>query len=181
MGVAPAWNEGIELGIKFFNSKYFFIPNNDILLKKTTIDKLIDDLQRKNVLLSTAFNVNTGYNFAYDLENEKIPEIEELTEAPDFSCFMIKKETIDKIGMFDEKFWPAYFEDNDYHFRIKIAGFKAIKNNQNLYWHYGSMTIKKNDETRRLSNQNYLNNKAYFIKKWGGCPGNEVFKTPFGE
>ena len=37
---------------------------------------------------------------------------------PDFSCFMIHRDTYKKVGPFDEEYWPAYYEDNDYHVRI---------------------------------------------------------------
>jgi hypothetical protein len=28
---------------------------------------------------------------------------------------------------------------------------------------------------------NYIENRDYFVKKWGGMPDSETFKTPFNE
>jgi GT2 family glycosyltransferase len=181
MGVGPAWNYGINLAIKEYNSQYFFIPNNDIILQPKTIDTLIDTIKNPKTVLVTALNINNGTNSLADLKTTSPPKNSVYSENPDFSCFMIKMETIDKIGLFDEKFYPAYFEDNDYHFRIKMAGLKAIKTNQALYYHFGSMSVKNNQETRDLSNGFYLQNKEYFNKKWGGYPGQETFTTPFNK
>lgn len=177
-GVAKSWNHGISYAIKNFNSQYFFIPNNDIVLEKDTIEKLYNDLQLPKILMATATNINDGKNSAIDLVDYRLPAIQELTENPDFSCFMIKKKTIENIGYFDENFFPAYFEDNDYHYRIKIAGYKAIKDNQNIYFHYGSMTVKENQEVRMMNNGLYLHNKERFRKKWGGYPGEETLMIP---
>jgi GT2 family glycosyltransferase len=37
---------------------------------------------------------------------------------------MVKKEVVDRLGLFDEQFNPAYFEDPDFNFRAREAGFK---------------------------------------------------------
>ncbi len=181
LGVARSWNLGINLAIEKFKSDYFFIPNNDILIRPETMYILASDIQQKDVLLSTAYNINDGKNLPSNLINLPLIENPIYNEHPDFSCFMIKKETIDKIGYFDENIWPAYFEDNDYHYRIQIAGYKAVKNLQNIYYHFGSQTVKNNPNTAVVSNTNYLKNKEYFKEKWGGYPGEETFKTPFGK
>jgi GT2 family glycosyltransferase len=180
-GVSYAWNQGIKYAIEKWSSKYFFIPNNDIILYSHTIQRLIEALHQENVVMSTAFNINNGEGLPTKID--KIDNLfeEKITEEPDFSCFMISKECVEKIGYFDENFWPAYFEDNDYHYRIKLAGFKAIKTTRSVYFHFGSQTIKNDEKTRVISNRNYLKNQKYFEKKWGGLPGKETYKTPFGK
>jgi GT2 family glycosyltransferase len=181
LGVAKAWNLGINRAIEYFNSEYFFIPNNDIIIRPETIPILIETLDAPDVLLSTAYNINDGKILPISIKTLLTPKDKVLNENPDFSCFMIKKETIEKVGFFDEKFYPAYFEDNDYHYRINLIGSKAVKNLQNIYFHFGSMTVKNDEYTRALSNAAYRQNEAYFIKKWGGKPGQETFKIPFNE
>ena len=94
---------------------------------------------------------------------------------------MVNSSTIEKIGWFDEKFYPAYFEDNDYHYRIRMNGFKAVKTNQALYFHFGSRTIKDDEKVKEKCNIGYAANREYYIQKWGGEPGKETFKTPFGK
>lgn len=178
MGVSAAWNLGIRTAIEEYHSNYFLIPNNDIILYSKTIDTLINTIQKKDVVLATSFNINTGDGLPRNVDDTNTLIKEKITEEPDFSCFMIKKETIEKIGYFDERYYPAYFEDNDYHYRIKVAGLKAVKTTNSVYFHFGSMTIKNNETTRALSNNFYLNNKEYYKNKWGGYPGQEKNKYP---
>lgn len=178
-GVAKSWNQGIEKAKNTYECNHFIVVNNDIVLKKCTIDRMIEDLEREDLGMVTAWNVNGEIDTPDKLVKYEIPILQKFTEAPDFSCFMIKESTINKVGYFDENFWPAYFEDNDYHYRMKLKGIRAVKDNQALYYHYGSCTVKENEGIGKVNNENYLINKEYYIKKWGGEPGNETFETPF--
>jgi GT2 family glycosyltransferase len=179
-GCAWSWNFGISFAIKNFNSKYFFIPNNDILLNPRTIDVLIEATKTARAVLTTATDISGMVSASVDVLSLKPPIRRQFVEAPDFSCFLLTKEAIDKVGYFDEKFYPAYFEDNDYHRRINLAGLRVIRTNQALYFHYGSRTIKDGPEIRTKANIGYSINREYYKEKWGGIPGHEIFKKPFG-
>jgi len=178
-GVARSWNDGIRLAKNTYGCTKFFVVNNDILLKKCTIDRMVDLLNDPDIGLVTAYNVHGEIDSPEKLDTIFSPRRRKITEAPDFSCFMLNSETINQVGYFDENFWPAYFEDNDYHYRMKLAGLKAVKLNQALYYHFGSQTIKNSPDVEKISNEYYLQNKEYYIKKWGGVPGNEAYQTPF--
>jgi len=39
-----------------------------------------------------------------------------------WAAFTVGAEVVDKIGLFDERFYPAYFEDDDYRWRCEQAG-----------------------------------------------------------
>ncbi len=105
---------------------------------------------------------------------DDVPE----TEHPCFSGFMINRAMWDKVGEVDEGFTPAYFEDNDYHYRINMAGMKAIVYPPAMFYHFGSKTqlaVPPSAESHRR----FEANRQYFIGKWGGHPGQERFKVPF--
>jgi len=180
-GVCPSWNFGINFAIKELNSKYFFIPNNDILLHPKTIDLLFEAIKAPRCVLTTAFDVSGMVSQASEVLTMKLPEKDEISDAPDFSCFMLKKDAIDKVGFFDERFFPAYFEDNDYHYRIRLAGLRASKIHRALYFHYGSRTIKEGKDIRIHADLGYAANRDYYKEKWGGKPGEEIYSTPFGK
>lgn len=180
-GCSASWNFGIRRAITKFDSRYFFIPNNDILLHPKCIDVLFEAIRSKSVALTTAMDISGSISASIEILGLGLPIKTVYVEKPEFSCFMIKKETIDKVGYFDEKFFPAYFEDNDYHYRINLAGMRAIKINRALYFHYGSRTIKNDDRIKAVSDHGYLANRDYYKKKWGGVPGQEVYTTPFGQ
>jgi GT2 family glycosyltransferase len=107
-------------------------------------------------------------------------EVNEEQEHPDFSAYMLSKESYEKIGAFDEMFAPAYFEDNDYHRRVNLAGMKAISVPSAIYYHYGSRT-RMESGTLNLTNENFEKNRQYYIQKWGGIPGQEKFDQPFNK
>lgn len=84
----------------------------------------------------------------------------------------ISRETVDRVGWFDENFWPAYHEDQDYHYRMKLAGIGRRNVLRASAEHLGSQTIAAGYECR--------NNDEYYRRKWGGDPGQERFLEPFG-
>lgn len=61
----------------------------------------------------------------------------EKLEQTDFAsgcCMMIKKEVLEKVGLFDEKYF-LYYEDNDLSQRAKKAGFKVFYQPKAILWH----------------------------------------------
>ena len=91
-------------------------------------------------------------------------------------CFVLPYETYEKVGMFDDKFVNAYFEDNDYEYRMKLLGLSVHKNeffNPDEYKQ--SQSIRKDPSL----NVNFESNKMRYIEKWGGFPREEKFSKPF--
>lgn len=90
--------------------------------------------------------------------------------------YLLPKKTFTLVGKFDETFYPAYFEDSDYAYRMKLANCSQLYDtffDPILY--RNSMTLQKD----RSINDKFMDNQNYFIKKWGGEPGKEMFSTPF--
>ena len=56
------------------------------------------------------------------------------TELATGCCMLIKKEVIEKVGMFDNKYF-LYYEDADLSMRVKKKGFKIIYVPKSLIWH----------------------------------------------
>jgi GT2 family glycosyltransferase len=89
-----------------------------------------------------------------------------------------KKEVFDTIGYVDVNFYPAYYEDNDYAIRLARTGLKTGNLNKQ-YFHFWSRTIHQG--SGGSTNQFFLRNKDFYIKKWGGPPGQEGFEIPFND
>lgn len=143
-----------------------------------------------NLLCQTLFA--KGYTHVALLNDDIIwrktaDEIEEYIDANpnDFylglgtwCLFVIPLTTWEKVGKFDEQFFPAYFEDNDYCLRMRNEGLKRDMSpffNPEVF--RNSQTIAK-DPTL---NGNFDRNRQLFMDKWGGSPGNETYKTPYNK
>lgn len=96
-----------------------------------------------------------------------------------FSCFAMRLDVARYVGLFDEEFSPAYFEDNDYHYRLKLAGIEAHAVDGE-YFHKGSATLGLFDWARKqMHHHNFRKNAEYYQKKWGGMPSHERYTVPF--
>jgi GT2 family glycosyltransferase len=152
LGVAGSWNYLINKAI-LNNFKYFLILNDDVILQKDEglIRQILSKGTKDHFYICRPF-----YNW---------------------SSFILTKNVYEKVGAFDEKFKKAYFEDNDYMYRMKLAGvpIKYVDElNPDVY--LNSQTIEKNPLLG-----GYIDNKEYFLQKWGGLPESETFKTPFNK
>lgn len=46
---------------------------------------------------------------------------------PHFHTFAVGEDVVDRVGLFDERFYPAYCEDNDFQRRVQFAGFPIVR------------------------------------------------------
>jgi GT2 family glycosyltransferase len=149
IGCGPSWN--VLLDQIFKNHEYGLILNDDIYLGKNTKD--IESIISKK------------------------PE-SFLTATPDWCAFIIPKSIYQNVGQFDECFYPAYYEDNSYAYRMKLKGLSHIKTpylNPSIY--RASQTI---DKDKSLFNYR-LKNKELYVEMWGGLPERETYKTPYNK
>jgi GT2 family glycosyltransferase len=184
-GLAACWNLGIKRAIND-DCDLFFVINNDMVLAKNTIDNLVKKIKTEKYVMVTGVNDQSiTPDKMKDIEKE-YDENEPDNEHPDFSCFMINKDCIEKIGLFDENMLVAYFEDSDFHARIALANEKAVSTVSGTYYHLCSQTIKNNPHLKKIIEEAFKHNREYFISKYGCEPLGDVpnmrekyFKIPF--
>ena len=160
-GIAAAWLAGYDSCL---------VMNNDIVLRPDTVSTLathtgfitgVSDRDRANI---DKWDPSTFYT----------------NQHPDFSCFLIHRSVIDRVGWFDESFDPAYFEDNDYHVRMAHADITAYGSNLPVY-HAGSSTLKNSSPAEQeYINRGYEKNKTKFFNKWGFLPGSPEYDDLVG-
>jgi GT2 family glycosyltransferase len=179
-GVSYAWENGAD---------FAFVCNNDIVLHPEAIWRLVERFGKSDVGMVTCMDVR-GEMTAKGMDPQSIATIsakdkETIEDAPHpcFSAFMVSKECWDAVGELDEAFAPAYFEDNDYHYRMQMLGLSAIIHPPAMFYHFASRTQMEAGEDRHpmVSGGEFENNRAHFVKKWGAWPGHETFKTPFND
>ena len=185
--LAWAWNQsrqGFEIG-----AQYALVVNDDVLLAPYALDAMIEHLQRtkelEGVILTSAHNLNPAHNDEiliddpWNILKYPIPPKEKWSEwdNPNFSAFLIDRDFFAEIGSFDENFIPAWFEDNDIHYRCQLLGWRAVCTNAAPCIHWGGAS------TALLDVADSSRSKAYYLEKWGGLPpghgGKEQFLYPY--
>lgn len=155
IGVAASWNRFIrEI------PEHRIICNDDVTFESNTIRAMVD-----------GYTPN-GLTFPTELGNENA-----------FSCFLLPQCVIDRVGLFDEDISPnyAYFEDNDYAYRMSLMGFGFSKCNARIT-HVGSSTLKNyNRASKDAHHKKFRLAEENYKKKWGGIPTSEIYITPFGK
>lgn len=143
LGWSGGNNKGIRHALKN-DSDAVFLINNDVVIRVSQIDMLINSLfskptigivgpksyflKEKNIIADAGgvikrnrfFGINRGHKKKDSTQFKK-------TEKIDFvsgSAMLIKTEVLKKIGLFDERFF-LYYEDADFSFRAKKFGFES--------------------------------------------------------
>lgn len=132
------------------------ISNDDIELGPESFDKFASALEK-----------NTP--FAY-------------SSVATWSLFALDPSVFARIGDFDEEFFPAYYEDNDYEMRLGLAGIPISIIADDAVKHVrGGTSRNKDGQIIDASEYNewFRRNQERYVKKWGGIPHQETFRAPF--
>lgn len=154
IGVAASWN--LLANSAFKDHEYVIILNDDVILDSNVamIDLLLNE-DPADIYLCESEPGYTG-----------------------FTSFILPKKTFNYIGGFDETFYPAYYEDNDYLYRLKLemcqVKITSVLNPKEMF-RFGTLKKDSGIDIRMQFNRNH------YIKKWGGMPGKECVIEPFGK
>lgn len=88
-------------------------------------------------------------------------------EGDGWCLFGQTPECTQKIGHYDEHFFPAYYEDSDYDVRLQRAGVARLKVLTEPFHHDGWATTRALGDARWLS-EGRERCRQYFLRKWGG-------------
>lgn len=129
-----------NLGIKCYpNAKYWLFASADTKWGESSLQE-IDSLSGSDKLILT--------NDAY-------------------GCFSVGENIIDKVGLFDEYFYPIYFEDNDFHERV--ARFcpenTIVSTSIQAAPEVGSQTINSDDKLKNINHDTFVKNQEYYKYK----------------
>jgi GT2 family glycosyltransferase len=151
LGVAKSWNMLIDYSDKI-GATHVLILNDDIYLGKNETE------------LALLIKNNLDADFINSFHN--------------WCSYILRVDIWKKAGMFDEEFFPAYFEDNSFDYKMTLVGAKKTWTSfLDPIVYRNSMTIAK-DPTL---NQKFMQNKQMYIQMWGGLPSEEKYKTKFGK
>jgi GT2 family glycosyltransferase len=175
-GYAGGNNDGIKLA----QGQYIVLLNNDTLVPKGWLERLLKLLtEQPGVGLVGPVTNSAGNEQRIDLEGlneknyeaiagaylERQKDVWFSTEKLGFFCVAMRHTLPDKIGYLDEKFGIGMFEDDDYCIRAKKAGYTLAVVEDCFVYHKGSVSFKK------LATSEYIEifnrNRSYFYEKHG--------------
>lgn len=166
-GYAEGVNEGIEKAQKE-DIDLFIIANPDISIKNITKNHLLED-EKQFDIWGFPFRQEETIYYEGKIDKHRMSggfltkKPEKRFISSDFisgSFMAIKKEVIEKIGLFDESYF-MYYEDVDFCLRAKNANFKIGIDSSTFYDHF---EISKTNPEKDI----YLaKNRLRFLLKYG--------------
>ncbi|NDC37803.1 MAG: hypothetical protein EBZ48_07090, partial [Proteobacteria bacterium] len=134
--LARAWNRGINACLEA-SCDYILVINLDLTFHPLFLDNLIAFAAARPDAL-----IWSGTPWGEQSSLEQAPLTGEAATDFDASCFLCDRRLIETVGYFDEQFEPAYHEDKDMIYRIKIAGCATLSTPSARYFHLGQVTLK---------------------------------------
>ena len=156
LGVAASWNVGVRHALR----------NN--------LDYL--------VILSAAmrFGPLGGQDFVEAMTKNESEVAVEPDEGIGWHFIALRTDLFRMVGFFDFNYYPAYFEETDFAYRIQLAYGWQTKRPLWPKCHIDAK-VESIAHGMRLGGVNVHmgQQSARYAKKWGGAPGFETFTTPF--
>lgn len=187
---------GNNWGMQQASGDYVFVVNNDTVVTPELLDVLLEPFfkdptigvtcpkirfySHPDVIQYAGFNpidIYTGRTTA--IGNQEVDKGQH--DQPGFTAgahgcaMMVKKEVIDKIGMFPEKFF-IYYEEWDWSARILKAGYKIFYQPKGLIYHKESITMGKQSAIKVYY---HTRNRILYMRRNTSMPQFMVFSTFF--
>lgn len=151
-GFAKGNNDAMKLAIaqKF---DYIFLVNMDTVVHEKCVEELVrviemdesygavqsrlmlhPETDKVNSLGNDTHFLGFGYCRSYkeQVESQKL-KVESIS-YPTGAAVMFRREVLERIGLFDEKFW-MYNEDQDLGWRVWLAGYKCVLAPNSIVYH----------------------------------------------
>jgi GT2 family glycosyltransferase len=176
-GFAPANNQGMRKA----SGENIILLNNDTIVTPGWISKLNHYLKDKSIgmvgpvtnmcgneaIINVPYDVSTleGFDeflnsfFKRSMKGDSF-EIDMLS----MFCVAMRRETVNEIGLLDERFKTGMFEDTDYSYRIKEKGYKLICAKDIFIHHCCRASFGKLPANEY--NKIYEENRVKFEEKW---------------
>ena len=172
--------------------RYIYLVNNDVYVCKHWLSEAIKCAEAHpeaghiaskqlcanySIQAAGAFKLRNGQTIcAYGGREKDYEPANEVYEV-DYAGFgLYKRDTIKKLGYLEERYWPIYFDDDDWGLRVEMAGMKCIycpkseirhmMEHSNREHHQGA--LNNNLKVFQEKFQTYLENRPLRVRK-GAC------------
>jgi len=176
---------GNNLGIRNCHGDYVFIVNNDTEVTPDLLDKLLEPFafdesvgvvspkikffHHNNIIQYAGFtqmNMYTCQNAAVGNKQEDKGQFDFMstTHCAHGAAMLVKREVIEKVGMFAENYF-IYYEETDWCTRIIRAGYKIIYQGYATIYHKESITMGKQSAVKVYY---HTRNRIYYMRRNAG-------------
>lgn len=116
----------------------------------------------------------SGWNFGWR-DNPENPEYNYVKDADYISgaSIMVRRDLWEKVGGFDERYAPAYFEDTDLAFQARSLGYRVVYQPKSVVVHFEGVSHGKDVATGVKAYQEV--NKDKFLERWREVLGRDHF------
>jgi GT2 family glycosyltransferase len=136
LGAATSWNFGI---IANQSARWWLIAGNDTWFTPGSLETIVIEARTDAVVLAEA--------------------------QPTWAAFTIGEKVVARVGLFDDNFHPAYFEDNDYSDRCAHHGIEVARGTARVH-HDNSSTIHSNPSFFEWNKTvSFPASHAYYLRK----------------
>jgi len=143
LGVAASWNLGIKL---LPHDDRWFFASNDMAYAPGSL-KILSEARSDELTIAEDF--------------------------PHWHTFALGEDVVRRVGLFDEGYYPAYYEDTDYLWRLGEAGAKLRRLSIPAI-HDNSSTLHSDERFMEANKRTFQNNQNYHrAKKAGEIPAED--------
>jgi len=156
LGFVKAVNQGFVSS----ENPYICVLNNDTAAHDSWLLLLVKiaEISGANIgIVNPASNI-----FGKNSPDGNELEWQELDTARGF-CMLIKREVIDKIGLFDVAYGIGYFEEKDFSRRARNVGYVCARAKASFVYHKDRASFDKIEARDEI----FKRNEAIYRKKWG--------------
>lgn len=166
-----------NVGLKVASGDNLLLLNNDTIVSVNWLSNMLHCLRSKEDIgiVGPLTNYASGKQQIHMLSN--FDDMAQQLNRPDSNkwqtaqrlvglCFLFKRELMEQIGLLDERFSPGHYEDDDYCYRARLAGFRLMIAGDVFIYHHGSASFGQKDDLKQLIAANHQK----FIEKWSVDP-----------
>lgn len=176
-------NVGIKFALEFFDPDYILLLNNDTMVDENFLGELIKNGDSRDdvgilgpkiyfydepqtiwsagckISWKLSRGIQIGTNETDEGQYDEIKEVEYVSG----SAFLIKTETIKRIGLMDEDYF-LYFEESDWTLRANQEGFKSLYVPTSHIWH--KVSRSGGGISNPIGLYYITRNRWIFMRKW---------------
>jgi len=181
---------GVNQGINVAQGNQILLLNNDTIVTFGWLSKMLRCLYSQAEIAAVGPLTNcTAGNQRIDVPYRTLTQIQAFAwdlgrSQSGCSCFvtflggfclLVRRSSLERVGVFDERFGLGTFEDTDFCARLCQAGYRLAIALDSFVHHYGSRTLNAvvEDPLALLEE-----NRQIFERKWGLVPSVEVDSPP---